>query len=85
LRRIVRGRPQLRKLRELMEEVYRMFDRRCRMATALAELAASREKTVYRVWTRKAIEGRLAPDLRRESEARGRAGTTQALHEARAA
>ena len=35
LRRISRGLPQLRQLRELMEEVYRLFDRRCRMATAL--------------------------------------------------
>lgn len=39
LRRITRGLPQLRRLRELMEEVYRLFDRRCRMATALAKLA----------------------------------------------
>ena len=42
LRRISRGCPQLRRLRELMEEVYRLFDRRCRMATALAKLAALR-------------------------------------------
>ena len=40
LRRITRGLPQLRVLRELMEEVYRLFDRRCRMATALAKLRA---------------------------------------------
>jgi hypothetical protein len=36
LRRISRGLPQFRQLRELMETVYRLFDRRCRMATALA-------------------------------------------------
>src|SRR5512135_542887 len=29
LRRITRGLPQLRTLRELMEDVYRLFDRRC--------------------------------------------------------
>ena len=40
LRRITRGLPQLRTLRGLMEEVYRLFDRRCRTATALAKLAA---------------------------------------------
>ncbi len=135
LRRIVRGLPQLRRLRELMEEVYRLFDRRCRMATALAKLAALRarlrrfrglravlkklmspglekalvflderligttsnavergnrryrkmQKTVYRVRTQKAIEGRFALDLLRESQAQGRAGTIKALHKARAA
>ena len=127
LRRITRGSPQLRRLRELMEEVYRLFDRRCRMATALAKLAALRarlrrfgrlrtvlkkllspglekalvflderlmgatsnavergnrryrkmQKTVYRVRTQRAIEGRLALDLLRESQAQGRAGTTE--------
>ena len=135
LRRITRGRPQLRRLRELMEEVYRLFDRRCRMATALAKLAALRarlrrsgrlravlkkllspglekalvflderllgatsnavergnrryrkmQKTVYRVRMQRAIEGRLALDLLRESQAQGRASTTKALHKARAA
>jgi hypothetical protein len=135
LGRISRGLPQLRQLRELMEEVYRLFDRRCRMATALAKLAVLRarlrrfpklrsvlkkllspglekalvflderlmgatsnaversnrryrkmQKTVYRVRTQKAIEGRLALDLLRESQAQGRAGTTETLHRARAA
>src|SRR5262249_35456765 len=134
-RRITRGSPQLRRLRETMDEVYRLFDRRCRMATALAKLAALRarlrrsgrlraglkkllspglekalvflderlmgatshavergnrryrkmQKMVYRVRTRRAIEGRLALDLLRESQAQGRAGTTEALHKARAA
>jgi Transposase len=135
LGRISRGLPQLRQLRALMEEVYRLFDRRCRMATALAKLAALRarsrrfrrlrtvlkkllspglekalvflderllgttsnavergnrryrkmQKTVYRVRTQTTIEGRLALDLLRESQAQGRAGTTEALHKARAA
>jgi hypothetical protein len=135
LRRISRGSPQFRRLRELMEEVYRLFDRRCRMATALAKLAALRtrlrqfeelrsvlkkllspslekalvflderlmgatsnavergnrryrkmQKTVYRVRTQKAIEGRLAMDLLRESQARGRTGTAKTLHKSRAA
>jgi Transposase len=43
LARIIRGQPQLRCLRSLMEEVYRLFDRRCRTATALAKLAQLRE------------------------------------------
>src|SRR4029077_15580292 len=134
-RRISRGQPQLRQLRELMEEVYRLFDRRCRMATALAKLTVLRtrlrrvkrlrvvlkkllspglekalvflderllgatsnavergnrryrkmQKTVYRVRTKRAIEGRLAMDLQRERQARGREGTTEILHKARSA
>ena len=124
-----------RSLRGLMEEVYRLFDRRCRTATALAKLARLRarlrrfarlrkvlkklfapglekalvflderllgatsnavergnrryrkmQKTVYRVRTRRAIEGRLALDLLREQHAQGRAETTKTLHKARAA
>ena len=135
LGRISRGLPPFRRLRELMDEVYRPFDRRCRMATALAKLAVLRsrlrrfkrlrsvlerllspslekalvfldeqlmgatsnavergnwryrkmQKTLYRVRTQEAIEGRLAMDLRRESQAQGRAGTTKTLHRARAA
>ena len=135
LQRISRGWPQLRSLRGLMEEVYRLFDRRCRMATALAKLEKLRarlrrfgrlrkvlkkllapglekalvflderllgatsnavergnrryrkmQKTVYRVRTQRAIEGRLALDLLREQHAQGRAQTTKILHKARAA
>jgi hypothetical protein len=42
--RISRGQPQLRSLRGLMEQVYRLFDRRCRTATALAKLAELRTR-----------------------------------------
>jgi hypothetical protein len=133
--RISRGLPQLRALRGLMEEVYRLFDRRCRTDTAVAKLAKLRsrlrrfgllrevlkkllspglekalvflderlmgatsnavergnrryrkmQKTVYRVRTQRAIEGRLALDLLRERHAQGRAQTTKALHKERAA
>ena len=135
LARITRGQPQLRTLRGLMEEVYRLFDRRCRTATALAKLARLRvrlrrfvrlrkvlkklflpglekalmfldekllgatsnavergnrryrkmQKSVYRVRTRRTIEGRLALDLLRERQAGDRAKTTKTLHKARAA
>jgi hypothetical protein len=135
LARITRGQPQLRILRGLMEEVYRLFDRRCRTATARAKLATLRsrlrrfgrlravlkklfapgleqalvflderllgatsnavergnrryrkmQKTVYRVRTQRAIEGRLALDFVRERQAGGRAKTTKTLHKARAA
>jgi Transposase len=135
LHRISRALPRLRTLRELVEEIYRLFDRRCRLATAIGKLAALRsrlrrfgrlrevlkkvmspdlekaleflderllgttsnavergnrryrkmQKTVYRVRTQRAIEGRLALDLLREWQMRGRVEATQALHKARAA
>jgi hypothetical protein len=44
LARITRGQPQLRNLRDLMDEVYRLFDRRCRTATALAKLTRLRRR-----------------------------------------
>jgi Transposase len=44
LRQITRGLPELRTLREIMEEVYRLFDRRCRTDTALAKLAKLRRR-----------------------------------------
>ena len=42
LTRITRGLEQLRTLREIMDEVYRLFDRRCRTQTALAKLSKLR-------------------------------------------
>jgi len=44
LLKITRGLPHLRTLRDLMEEVYRLFDRRCRTDTALAKLAKLRQR-----------------------------------------
>jgi hypothetical protein len=44
LQQITRGQLQLRTLRDLMEEVYRLFDRRCRTDTALAKLAKLRQR-----------------------------------------
>jgi hypothetical protein len=38
VRQLTHGRPQLRTLRKLMEEVYRLFDRRCQTQTALKKL-----------------------------------------------
>ena len=42
--RITRGLKQLRTLRDIMEEVYCLFDRRCRTDTALAKLAKLRQR-----------------------------------------
>lgn len=44
LHRVTRGLPMLRTLRDIMEEVYRLFDRRCRTETALAKLAQLRRR-----------------------------------------
>jgi hypothetical protein len=44
LQKITRGLPQLRTLRDVMDEVYRLFDRRCRTDTALAKLAKLRQR-----------------------------------------
>jgi hypothetical protein len=134
LRTITRGLPHLRTLREIMNEVYRLFDRRCRTETALAKLAHLRahvqrfqkvgqtlqplfsanlekaltflddrqlpatsnavergnrrhrkmQKTIYRVRTQPHIQGRIALDLFRDSQAPPRRNTAGSLHKARA-
>src|SRR6266446_9463363 len=40
---ITRGLPHLRKLREIMEHIYALFDRRCRTQTALDKLKKLRQ------------------------------------------
>jgi hypothetical protein len=42
LRKLTRGLPQLRRLRAIMDEVYRLFDRRCKTQTALKKVAKLR-------------------------------------------
>jgi hypothetical protein len=44
LRKVTYGRPELRTLRKIMEEVYRLFDRRCKTQTALKKLQRLRRK-----------------------------------------
>jgi hypothetical protein len=63
LARIARGQPQLRSLRSLMEEVYRLFDRRCRMATALAKLARLRARLRRFVQLRTVLKKLFLPGL----------------------
>lgn len=43
-REITRGLPHLRALRAIMDEIYRLFDRRCRTATALTKLRRLRQR-----------------------------------------
>ena len=63
LTRITRGQPQLRSLRGLMEEVYRLFDRRCRTATALAKLARLRARLRRFVRLREVLKKLFSPGL----------------------
>jgi hypothetical protein len=44
LGRITRGQPHLPILRQIVDETYRLFDRRCRTDTALAKLARLRQR-----------------------------------------
>jgi transposase-like protein len=44
LRKLTHGRPQLRTLRKIMDEVYRLFDRRCKTQTALKKLQRLRRR-----------------------------------------
>jgi hypothetical protein len=63
LRRVTRGLPQLRTLRALMEDVYRLFDRRCRTATAVAKLAALRARLRRFGRLREVLKKLLSPGL----------------------
>jgi Transposase len=63
LARITRGQPQLGSLRGLMEEVYRLFDRRCRTATALAKLARLRARLRRFVQLREVLTKLFLPGL----------------------
>ena len=42
--RLTCGLPQLRRLRQIMDEVYRLFDRRCKAQTAVQKLAKPRRR-----------------------------------------
>jgi hypothetical protein len=61
--RITRGLAHLRRLRQIMEEVYRLFDRRCRTETALARLAQLRRHVSRFQWLGRALDKLSSPDL----------------------
>lgn len=63
LRRITRGLPHLRKLREIMEEVYRLFDRRCRTETALRKLTQLRHWVKRFQWVGQTLQKLFSPTL----------------------
>jgi hypothetical protein len=63
LHRITRGQPVLRTLRQIVDEVYRLFDRRCRSDTALAKLAQLRRRVRRFARLRQALRKLFAPTL----------------------
>jgi len=63
LRRITRGQPELRTLRDIMNEVYRLFDRRCRTETALDKLARLRRRVRRFKWIGTTLQKLFSPSL----------------------
>jgi len=61
--RITRGRPELRTLPDIMDEVYRLFDRRCRSDTALQKLARLRRRVRRFKWIGKTLQKLFSPNL----------------------
>ena len=64
-RRITRGQPGLRALREIMDEIYRLFDRRCRTETALAKLARLRRRVTRFTGLRQTLKKVFSPTLQK--------------------
>jgi len=63
LQQLTRGQPQLRALREIMDEVYRLFDRRCRRVTALWRLLKLRQRVRRFKRLARALEKLNSPQL----------------------
>jgi len=63
LRRITRGQPALRTLRQIIDEVYRLFDRRCRTDTALAKLVRLRQRVRRFTRLRQTLKKLFSPNL----------------------
>ena len=61
--RITRSLPHLRKLRLIMDQVYRLFDRRCRTETALAKLAQLRQRVRRFQRLRRSLQKLFTPNI----------------------
>jgi len=61
--KITRGLPQLRTLREIMDEVYGLFDRRCRTQTALTKLRKLRWRVRRSKKLAKTLQKLFSPNL----------------------
>lgn len=62
-RRITCGLPALRILRQIMDQAYRLFDRRCRTETALAKLACLRRRVARFKHLRQTLKKLFSPNL----------------------
>jgi transposase len=62
-KRLVRAEPQLKALRAIMDEVYRLFDRRCRTDTALAKLARLRRRLQHYRSLGRSLDKLKSPNL----------------------
>jgi hypothetical protein len=63
LRKLTYGRPQLRTLRKIMDEVHRLFDRRCRTQTALKKLPKLRRRVRRFKGLGKSLDKLKSPNL----------------------
>ncbi len=63
LRHITRGLPQLRKLRDIMEHIYALFDRRCHTQTALGKLRKLRQWVQRFTWIGETLKKVFSPTL----------------------
>ena len=63
LQRITRGQPGLRTVRQIVDEAYRLFDRRCRTDTALAKLARLRQRVSRFKALRQTLKKLFSPTL----------------------
>lgn len=63
IHRITRGRPELRTLRDIMDEVYRLYDRRCRTDTALEKLGKLRRRVRRFKKVGKTLQKLFSPNL----------------------
>ena len=63
LQRITRGLPHLRVLRQIVEQIYRLFDRRCRTATALSKLVVLRKQVQRFTKLNQVLKGLFSANL----------------------
>lgn len=68
LRKLTRGLPQLRRLREIVDEVYRLFDRRCKTQTAVKKLAKLRRRVRRFKALGQALSKLFSPNLEKALE-----------------
>jgi hypothetical protein len=63
LMQITRGMPHLRKLRDIMDHIYALFDRRCRTQTAIGKLKTLRHWVKRFKWIGETLKKVFSPNL----------------------